>query len=73
MTYTFAPPAKYQLGEEVSIPTGLGNVQFWLEDKEELFLVVSQTRKQTKLPPKSLWLLHYLKPSEVKKVAQGSK
>jgi len=68
MTYTFVAPVKYQLGEEVNIPTGRGNVQFWLEDKGKLFLVVSQTRKQTELSPKSLWRLHYLKPNKVKKI-----
>jgi len=64
----FVPPARYQLGEEVIIPTGRGNVQFWLQDKESLFLAVSQTRRQTKLSPNSLWQLHYLAPEMVKKI-----
>ena len=65
---TFVPPARYQLGEEVETPTGRGNAQFWLNDKENgILLVVSQNRKQTELPPGSLWVLRYLKPNKVKK------
>ncbi|GAG79011.1 unnamed protein product, partial [marine sediment metagenome] len=29
----FVPPAEFLLGEEVEIPTGRGNIQFWLKEK----------------------------------------
>ena len=76
MDFTFVPPAIYQLGEEVEIPTGRGNVQFWLKEKGKLLLAVSQTKKQTKLVPITyndriidrLWQLHFVKPNKVKKI-----
>ena len=68
MTLGFVPPVKYQLFEEVNIPTGRGNVQFWLRDKDKLLLAISQSKKQTEVPPNSLWILHYLAPEKVKKI-----
>ena len=68
MTLGFVAPVKYQLFEEVSIPTGRGNVQFWLRDKDKLLLAVSQSKKQTEVPPTSLWIMRYLAPELVKKI-----
>ena len=67
----FVPPARYLLGEEVEIPTGRGNVQFWLSDKGKILLAVAQLNKQkpTELDsPGSHWQLHFLKPNKVKKI-----